>query len=72
MVRTLARTERGLRRLRETEGFIDNHVALLFRLSDIFHAKVIITADFGALSPFPFIEVTPGDLSDQIHRWRAE
>jgi hypothetical protein len=71
MFRTLARAERGLRRLREANGFIENQVALLFRLSNIFQAKVIITADFGALSPFPFIEVTPDDLSDQIHRWQS-
>ena len=72
MFRTLARAERGLRRLREAEGFIDNHIALLLRLLQIFEAKVIVPAEFGPLSPFPFIEVTPDDLSDQIHRWQAE
>jgi len=71
MVRTLARAERGLRKLREDDGFTESHVAFLFRLARIFQAKVIITADFGALSPFPFIETTPDNLLDQIHRWQS-
>jgi len=72
MVRTLARVERGLARLREAEGYINDHIAFLFRLARIFEAKVVVTADTGAQTPISFIELTPDDLADQIRRWQAE
>jgi hypothetical protein len=72
IVRTLAKVERGLARLREAEGFIHDHIAFLFRLAGIFAAKVVVPADAGALTPWSFIEMTPDDLADQIRRWQAE
>jgi hypothetical protein len=72
MVRTLARVERGLTRLREAEGYISDYIAFLFRLARIFGAKVVVPADAGALTPWSFREVDPDDLSDQISRLQAE
>jgi len=72
ILRTLARAERGLARLREAEGYINDHIAFLFRLARIFEAKVVVPADAGALTPWSFIEMTPDDLADRIRRWQAE
>jgi len=72
MVRTLARVERGLARLREAEGFIHDHIAFLFRLAGIFAAKMVVPADAGALTPWSFIEMNPDDLADRIRRWQVE
>jgi len=72
MVRTLARVERGLARLREAEGYINDHIAFLLRLARVFEAKVVVPADAGALTPFSFIEITHDDLADQIRRCQAE
>ena len=73
MVRTLARVERGLVRLREAEGFVHDHIAFLFfRLARVFEAKVVVPADAGGLTPWTFIEMNPDDLADQIRRWQVE
>jgi len=72
MVRTLARVERGLARLRERDGYINAHVDLIYRLVELLQAKVVIFAESGALTPWSFIEMTPDDLADRIRRWQAE
>ena len=71
MVRTLAKVQRGLVRMRDADGYLDDYVEVIYRLAQIFDAKVILaTKSADGLTLSAFHVVTPEALQRQINAWQ--
>lgn len=72
MAKTLGKIEKGLRALREAEGWVDDFVPFVFRVALVTGASVVTLAEDDHSPHNTYRELAPDSLSAQIRCWQAE